>query len=43
MTRIAIDTLYDIVQIMGHEVQGIKVRSHFESDAQYIWIFITPK
>ena len=25
-----IDTLYDIVQIMGDEVQGMKVRTHLE-------------
>ena len=29
-----IDTLYDIVQIMEHELLGMKVRSHLECHTQ---------
>ena len=38
-----IDTLDDTIQIIGEEVQSLKVRSHLECHAKYQWICVTAK
>jgi hypothetical protein len=35
--------LYDTIQIIGEEVQSLRVRSHFEYHAKYLWISVTSK
>ena len=38
-----IDALYDSIQIVGEEVQSLRVRSHLEGNAKYQWICVTSK
>lgn len=37
-----INVLYEVVQNLGDEVQGLKVRSYLECHIEYQWICFTP-
>ena len=37
-----ISVLYEVVQYLGDEVQGMKVRSYLECHIEYQWICFTP-
>lgn len=38
-----LNALFDLVQYMEDEIQGLKLRTRLECHAEYKWICVTPK